>query len=32
VNYSVNAVVTNVSFNNKPIVQFPYLGRYAPAE
>jgi Flp pilus assembly protein TadG len=32
VNYSVNAVVTSFSFNGKPFVQFPYVGRYAPAE
>lgn len=32
VNYSVNAVVTTFNFNGKPIVRFPYLGRYAPAE
>jgi hypothetical protein len=31
-NYSVNAVVTSFTFNNKPIVRFPYLGRYAPGE
>jgi Flp pilus assembly protein TadG len=32
VNYSVNAVVGSFNFNGKPFVQFPYLGRYAPAE
>jgi Flp pilus assembly protein TadG len=32
VNYSVNAVITTFNFNGKPIVRFPYLGRYAPAE
>jgi len=31
-NYSVNAVITTFTFNGKPIVRFPYLGRYAPAE
>jgi len=31
-NYSVNAVITTFNFNGKPIVRFPYLGRYAPAE
>ena len=31
-NYSVNAVVANVTFNTKPYVRFPYVGRYAPAE
>jgi hypothetical protein len=32
VNYSVNAVVGSFNFNGKPYVQFPYVGRYAPAE
>jgi Flp pilus assembly protein TadG len=32
VNYSVNAVITTFSFNGKPIVKFPYVGRYAPNE
>lgn len=32
VNYSINAVITSFSFNGKPVVRFPYLGRYAPAE
>jgi Flp pilus assembly protein TadG len=31
-NYSVNAVITTFTFNGKPIVRFPYLGRYAPSE
>ena len=31
-NYTVNAVVANVTFNGKPFVRFPYVGRYAPAE
>ena len=31
-NYSVNAVITTFNFNGKPIVRFPYLGRYAPGE
>jgi Flp pilus assembly protein TadG len=31
-NYSVNAVVTTFNFNGKPMVRFPYLGRYAPGE
>ena len=31
-NYSVNAVVGTINFNGKPFVQFPYVGRYAPAE
>ena len=32
VGYSVDAVVTTFSFSNKPFVQFPYVGRWAPAE
>ena len=32
VNYQVDAVITKFTFNGKPIVRFPYLGRYAPAE
>ncbi len=32
VNYSINAVITTFSFNGKPIVRFPYVGRYAPDE
>jgi len=32
INYSVNAVITSFNFNGKPIVRFPYLGRYAPGE
>jgi Flp pilus assembly protein TadG len=31
-NYSVDAVITTFNFNGKPIVRFPYLGRYAPNE
>ncbi len=31
-NYSINAVITTFSFNGKPIVRFPYVGRYAPDE
>jgi Flp pilus assembly protein TadG len=31
-NYSLNAVITNFTFSGKPVVQFPYVGRYAPAE
>jgi Flp pilus assembly protein TadG len=31
-NYRVDAVVTSFTFNGKPIVRFPYVGRYAPAE
>jgi|SRR5215471_11882178 len=31
-NYTIDAVVTTFTFNGKPYVQFPYLGRYAPAE
>jgi len=31
-NYSVDAVITKFNFNGKPIVRFPYLGRWAPAE
>ncbi len=32
INYSVSAVVGSYNFNGKPLVQFPYVGRYAPAE
>jgi Flp pilus assembly protein TadG len=32
VSYSVDAVATTFNFNNKPFVQFPYVGRWAPAE
>jgi Flp pilus assembly protein TadG len=32
VGYSVDAVVTTISFNGKPYVRFPYVGIYAPAE
>jgi Flp pilus assembly protein TadG len=32
VNYTVNAAVANFTFTNKPVVRFPYVGRYAPAE
>jgi len=32
INYRVDAVITTFNFNGKPIVRFPYLGRYAPAE
>ena len=31
-NYSIDAVITTFNFNGKPIVRFPYLGRYAPGE
>lgn len=31
-NYQVDAVITKFTFNGKPIVRFPYLGRYAPFE
>jgi Flp pilus assembly protein TadG len=31
-NYSVNAVITTFALSGKPFVQFPYVGRYAPAE
>ena len=30
--YSVDAVITKFSFSGKPIVTFPYVGQYAPAE
>jgi Flp pilus assembly protein TadG len=32
VNYQIDAVITKFNFSGKPIVRFPYLGRYAPAE
>ena len=32
VNYSINAVIQTFNFNGKPVVQFPYVGRYAPNE
>jgi hypothetical protein len=32
INYRIDAVITTFNFNGKPIVRFPYLGRYAPAE
>jgi len=31
-NYSVAGLTGNTSFDGKPFVQFPYVGRYAPAE
>jgi len=32
INYRIDAVITSFNFNGKPIVRFPYLGRYAPGE
>jgi Flp pilus assembly protein TadG len=32
VGYQIDAVITKFTFSGKPIVRFPYLGRYAPAE
>ncbi len=31
-NYTVDAVFTKFSFSGKPILRFPYIGRYAPQE
>jgi len=31
-NYSVDAVFHAFSFDRRPMVEFPYIGRYAPAE
>jgi Flp pilus assembly protein TadG len=30
--YTVDAVITKFTFSGKPIVTFPYVGQYAPAE
>jgi Flp pilus assembly protein TadG len=32
VNYNVASLTSAYTFNGKPAVQFPYVGRYAPAE
>lgn len=31
-NYTVDAVFRSFTFNGRPSVEFPYVGRYAPAE
>ena len=31
-NFSVKGVIATFNFNNKPLVQFPYVGRWAPSE
>ena len=31
-NFSVNAVISTFNFDQKPYLQFNYVGRYAPAE
>ena len=31
-NYSVDGVLKKIDFGGKPVLQFPYLGQYAPAE
>jgi hypothetical protein len=31
-NFPVNAVVQRFTFDGRPAVEFPYLGRYAPSE
>ena len=30
--YTVNAIFKTFTFDGKPFVEFPYLGRYAPGE
>jgi hypothetical protein len=30
--YTVDAVFTSFTFDGRPLVEFPYVGRYAPAE
>src|SRR6478735_1276172 len=30
--YALNAAVATVTFNQKPYLEFPYVGRYAPTE
>ncbi len=32
VHYSVGAVFSSFSLDHRPLAQFPYIGRYAPAE
>ena len=32
VNYSLAAVFSSFTFDHRPFAEFPYIGRYAPAE
>jgi hypothetical protein len=32
VHHQVNAIFTNFTFSGRPAFEFPYIGRYAPAE
>ena len=31
-NFAVNSLFTTITFNQRPYLQFPYVGRYAPTE